>query len=104
MADGEDLMRKFLPPFWAGSPEEGAVMHVLTELLPAVLAPVAEAALSPIMSRVDRILTMGESSLALAHELLDMAKVAQGDLRTIRERLDAFLQIADKPSTGPSDY
>ena len=71
-------------------------MHVLTELLPAVLAPVAEAALSPVMSRVDRVLAMGESSLALAHELIDMAKAAQGDLRTIRERLDEFMKLVDE--------
>ena len=62
---------------------EEFIMHVLSEDLPKILAPVAEAALSPLMSRVDRVLDIAQTAVEGFRELLSLAREAGADLKAI---------------------
>lgn len=64
---------------------ERVLVHVLGELLPRILAPVAEAALSPLMSRVDRALGILEGVLALGNTIVALARESRDDLVLVRK-------------------
>lgn len=62
---------------------EEFIMHVLSEDLPKILAPVAEAALSPLLVRVDRALDIVQSAVVGFRELLVLARESSADLKLI---------------------
>lgn len=83
-----------------GSSGEKVAMHVLEVLLPRVLASVAEAALSPLLTRVDRALAIAESFVEVAHEGVNLASKIADDASATRNLLERVVESAGLIKTG----
>jgi hypothetical protein len=82
-------------PFWAGSPEEKAVMYVLATEVPRVIGPVVEAALSPLLVRVDRALDVASRLAGTVEELVALAKVVLARADGLSVQLSKLLRKPD---------
>jgi hypothetical protein len=82
-------------PFWAGTPEEGAVMYVLATEVPKIIGPVVEAALSPLLARVDRALDVASRLAGTVEELVAVAKVLLARADGVSAQLSKLLRKPD---------
>jgi hypothetical protein len=82
-------------PFWAGSPEEKAVMYVLATEVPRIIGPVVEAALSPLLARVDRALDVASRLAGTVEELVAIAKMVLVRADGVSSQLTSLLRKPD---------